>query len=255
MSSLLLSAIAFAFIVAGAGIGMLLRRRLPGHHLNDDTKDVVGQGASLIRTMTALVLGLLVVSAKGTFDTEVNQVKQLAAGLIQLDGILAQYGPETRPLRETMRQGVGVMAEQIWRQNGPAAKRVAFEEDHTAEAFFAGLHALSAGTGVQRALKEQALQTAHELAKTRLLLFVNADTPIPMPFLIVLVLWRAILFASYSLFAKPNAAMVGALGVFALSTACAIFLILELGQPFSGLMQIPSDAVRTILPPLAPAAG
>jgi hypothetical protein len=85
-----------------------------------------------------------------------------------------------------------------------------------------------------------------------MLLFTQKDNPIPVPFLVVLVFWLTIIFASFSLFVSPNAMIVGCLFVFALSAAGAIFLILELSQPFSGLMQISSAPLLNALGSLSP---
>jgi len=91
-----------------------------------------------------------------------------------------------------------------------------------------------------------------DVAQTRLLLFAQTTNSIPMPFLVVLIFWLTIIFASFSLFAKPNAIIIGSLLVFALSAAGAIYLVLELGQPFVGLMQISSAPLRNALAPLSP---
>ena len=88
------------------------------------------------------------------------------------------------------------------------------------------------------------------LAKTRLLLFAKAGGSIPMPFLVVLVSWLTILFASFSLFADHNATTIAALCIFGLSASASIFLILELSQPFTGLMMIPDGPLRNALAPL-----
>jgi hypothetical protein len=71
-----------------------------------------------------------------------------------------------------------------------------------------------------------------------------------MPFLAVLIFWLTIIFASFSLFAQPSAIVISSLFIFALSAAGAIYLVLELGQPFAGLMQICSAPLRNALAPL-----
>ncbi len=92
MSALAVSAIIFLSTLGGIFLGALLRRTLPKHHLNEHAKDVVRLGAGLIATMTALVLGLLIAAAKGSFDTQSTHLKHITADLILLDNILAQYG-------------------------------------------------------------------------------------------------------------------------------------------------------------------
>src|SRR3984893_16962946 len=100
MSALTLSGIIFVLTLGGIFIGTLLRRTLPEHHLNEHARDVVRLGVGLVATIAALVLGLLIAAAKGSFDTQISQVRQITADLILLDNILAQYGPEARPVRE-----------------------------------------------------------------------------------------------------------------------------------------------------------
>ena len=170
-----------------------------------------------------------------------------------LDQLLRQYGPETNAIRGQLRSIVNGMADRIWRENSSdASKPISFEASAAAETFYAKIQELSPQGGTQRALQVRIIQVATDLGKARLLLFAQLDNSIPMPFLMVLIFWITIIFASFSLFAAPNPIMVGSLFIFALSAACAIFLILELGQPFSGIMQIPSAPMRSALAPLGP---
>ena len=249
MSPIAVSLIAFVIIVAGAVAGGVLRKALPGHHLADDARDVFRLGAGLIGTIAALVLGLLIASAKSSYDTQSSQVQHITADLVLLDQLLAQYGPEARPIRELMRQAVDPLIGRIWRESR-AANDAPFAATTVAEDAFARIGELAPQTDAQRSLKARAIQVSTELAQTRLALFVQAGSSIPMPFLGVLVFWLAIIFASFSLFARFNPTLIAAFVVFALSASCALFLILEMSQPFAGLMQIPSAPLRNALAPL-----
>ena len=121
MSSTGVFLIAFAFIFGGVLIGAGLRRALPQRHLAEDTKDVVRLGTGLIGTIAALVLGLLIASASGSYQTQSGHVQRMTADIILLDTLLAQYGPEARPARELLRRAVGVIVERIWRENSSAS--------------------------------------------------------------------------------------------------------------------------------------
>jgi hypothetical protein len=68
-----------------------------------------------------------------------------------------------------------------------------------------------------------------------------------MPFLVVMVFWLAVIFASFGLFAPRNATVIATLFVCALSVSGAIFLILELDSPFSGLLQISDAPLRNAI--------
>ena len=136
MNAFILAGSIFATTLGGIWLGTLLRRMLPRHHLNEHAKDVVRLGVGLIATIAALVLGLLIAAAKGSFDTQTTQIKQITANLILLDNILAQYGPEARPIRQQMRNAVGPFADRLWREKqvvttGP------FEPSVTEEQVFA----------------------------------------------------------------------------------------------------------------------
>jgi hypothetical protein len=227
---------------------MFLRSTLPEHHLSTDAKDVVRLGTGLIGTIAALVLSLLIASAKNSYDTQSTQIKQMTASIILLDRLLEQYGPQTATIRNLIRRSVVVLADRMWRQDrSDLAKAAPFEASTASEAFYAKLQELSPQNDSQRSLQARAIQISTDIAQTRLLLFAQIDNSIPMPFLMVLIFWLTIIFASFSLFAQPNAIVIGSLLIFALSASGAIYLVLELGQPFSGLMQISSAPLRNAL--------
>jgi hypothetical protein len=253
MSPVAVSLTVFAVILLGALLGALLRRTLPKHHLADDTRDYVRLGTGLIATIAALVLGLLIGSANSSYDSESSQVKHLTANVVLLDKLLDQYGPESRDARALLRTAIGPLIERIWREDSSdVAKGIPFQATAMAEEAFAKIQALSPQTEAQSSLKARAIQLATDMVQTRLLLYEHADNSIPMPFLAVLVFWLAVLFMSFSLFSRLTPINFVALLVFAASASAAIFLILELSQPFVGLMQISSTPMRNALAPLGP---
>jgi len=249
MSSVALSCLIFALTLGGIVLGALLRTTLPQHHLSKDSQDVVRLGVGLIATIAALVLGLLIAAAKGSFDTQSGQVKQITADMILLDLLLEKYGPEALPIRVEMRSVIGPLADRLWHEKladaaGPIAK------DTKAEGVYVAIQALSPSNDLQRSLQSRAAQISTDLAQTRLLLFAESDSAIPAPFIAILAFWLIIIFASFSLFAALNVTVFSFLALFALSASCAIFLILELSQPFTGLLMIPSSPLRNALAPL-----
>src|SRR3981081_1117333 len=129
MSAIALSCIAFLCISGGALLGMLLRNKLPGHHLSTDAKDGVRLGTGLIGTIAALVLGLLIASAKNSYDTQSTQIKQMTANIVLLDNLLAQYGPETNDVRNLLRRGIVVLADRMWREKSSEVAKVNPFED------------------------------------------------------------------------------------------------------------------------------
>jgi hypothetical protein len=249
MSPLAVSCLIFVLTLGGILVGALLRRTLPKHHLSKDSQDVVRLGVGLIATIAALVLGLLIAAAKSSFDTQSTQVTQITADIILLDNLLAQYGPEGRPIREKIRSIIGPFADRLWREREASAAKP-FEFDASSEKTYLEIQALSPQNDLQRSLQTRAAQLSTDLVQTRLILFAESDNAIPIPFLAILVLWLIIIFASFSLFSALNATVFTCLSLFALSASCAIFLILELSHPFSGLMMISSAPLRHALGPL-----
>src|SRR5438876_9986056 len=228
---------------------MLLRAVLPEPHLNADSRDVVRLGTGLLATLAALVIGLLIASAQSSFQNQSNQIKQLTANIILLDNLLARSGPQAQPLRPLLRGGAKILVERIWREQN--SKVAPFQASAQSDLFFDKLLELTPQNDGQREMQTRAIQIWIDLAQTRVL-FAQTDSAIPMPFLAVLVFWLAVIFVSFGLFARPNAMVVCALFVCALSAASAIFLILELGRPFSGLMEISSAPLSNALAPLSP---
>lgn len=258
MSPLVISAIVFACVFAGALVGLLIRTRLPDHHLSSDSKDLVKSVIGVVGTMTALVLGLLVASAKSSFDAQRNGVSQLAANVVVLDRSLALYqkesqgAPEQKTVqeaRELLRASVADLLRRTWpdAQTGSPADASDASTGRYQEVFERVL-------GL--APKSDSQKTLHDLS-TRLLIDTGQmrtnlaaqrqDSSIPLPFLVVMVLWTSMILASFGLLAPRNATAILSLALCALVVSSSLFLILELDHPFSGLMRISSQPLRVAL--------
>ena len=241
MDTITTSLIVFACVFGAALFGMLLRRMLPEHHLSTETKDTVKLGMGFVATMSALILGLLVASAKDSYDKQASGVTQMAAKVIFLDRILANYGPDTKDVRALYRRTVEQVARRMWpddhssdSQLDPAASR--------SEDLIAAIQSLSPKNDLQSALKSQAMSMSFDLGQLRWVEYEQSNSSASVPLLCLLVFWTAILFASFGMFAPNNATVIAALALAALSVAGAIFLMMELRTPFSGLLQIPKTA-------------
>lgn len=250
MSALTLSCLIFALIIGGILFGAMLRRALPKHHLDKNSQDVVRLGTGLLATIAALVLGLMIAAAKNSFDTQNGQIKQITADVILLDKLLAEYGPAASPIRHQMRDAIGPLVSRMWHEKEDTTV-APFASIAEAEQVFLQIQALSPQNDLQRSLYARAVQLSTDLAQTRLLLFAETGSAIPAPFIAILAFWLVVIFASFSLFSEMNPTTFIFLSVAAVSASCAIFLILELSEPFTGLMTIPSSPLRNALAPLA----
>ena len=251
MTSTTIGLCVFACVFGAAASAMLVRNSLPKHHLNADTKDLVKLAMGLVATMAALVLGLLVASAKGTHDAQRSTVVQIAGKAAFLDRVLTLYGPGAAEARVLLRRALEEAITHIWPGNKSQEAQLA-PNTASGEALYEAILKLAPQNDVQRSLKSQALAITSDLGQMRWLLFEQAGAVIATPLLVMVAFWLAILFFSFGLFGPANTTAIGALLVAALSVSGAIFLILELDQPFGGLIQISSQPMRNALSHLAP---
>lgn len=248
MDSLTIAGIVFACTFGGALLGIFLRRILPEAHLNSESKDVVKMGTGLLATLAALVLGLLIASAKSSFDAQRTGFQQLSTNLILLDRSLKFYGPETKEIRERLRRMVVLLLDYRWPEPGSTAKRLdAAEITESAALLYAAIRDLSPKTDTQKAVQSQSLQVIWDLARTRWFLNQGDDGSIPTPFLLILVFWLSVLFVTFGAFSPWNATVITILFICAISVTGALFLIVELDRPITGLIQISSKPLRDAL--------
>jgi len=162
--------IVFALVFGSALLAMFVRSALPEHHLSADSKDVVKLGIALVATMSALVLSLLIASAKSAFDTRSNQLAQASADVILLNSALARYGPETKEARAMLQRWVADTVERFWPAEG--TRPIAIDPKASpAKAVYDKIEELSPQSDAQRSLRSQALTMALDVGRTRLLLF------------------------------------------------------------------------------------
>jgi hypothetical protein len=250
MNITLTAAVLFAFLVGAALLGRLVRRYLPQDHLSADSRDAVKLAMGLVATMTALVLGLLVSSAKDGYDTKRSEVIQMAAKVAFLDRVLTVYGPEAAQARKELRDAVADAVRRIWpTDQGGLAELTPNQQ--AGDAVFVTVQQLSPHDDAQRALKAQVTTLLVDLGQLRLLLVAQSIPSISKPMLIILLSWLVVIFFGFSVIAPPNATTTLALVASAFSVACAIFLILELDQPFGGLIHIPSEPLVNVMNHLA----
>ncbi len=247
MASLITALITLASICAGTILGSLMRDRLPDHHLRDDSRDVIKTASGMIATLVALVIGLLVSSSKSTYDQASGGVTQIGAKLILLNRLLERYGPETKPIRERMREGIATTVEQLWPDEGATPGLAAIEKPTGMDDVNDLIVQLTPRDEAHRLLRTQAVTTCIELAHSRWLIVEQAQIKLPTAFLGMLIFWLTVLFASLGLLAPRNVTAWCCLFVCAVSMAGAIYLILEMNRPLEGAVQISPAPLRKAL--------
>jgi hypothetical protein len=240
----------FVLIVLSIWLGLRLRDRLPEHHLSGDSKEVIRLATALIGTMAAVVVALLFASTRSSFEATNSSVARLTASVIELDQLLTEYGSPDGPLlRKLLRDDVKLTIWAIWPDAAPTSQ--SSNPVMHQEVVRSKLRQLTPGTPAQSALQARALQVAASIDEIRLTLFAQPPDSLAKPFITVLVLWLCFIFASFAMSSKANATLVTVLLICGFTASTAIYLILELGQPFDGLMQISNDGLRRALPPLS----
>lgn len=248
MTSILIALASVCCIFTGALVGMGLRKFLPDHHLSKETQDVVKLSAGTIATLTALLLGLLVSSAKSSFDAMNAGIVQSSAKIILLDRTLARYGPETKVAREELKRSVAGGIAAVWpmeKTDVPAL--TAIERTNAMELVQDKLRELSPQADDQRQTLARAQQIMGDLSQTRWLLIEQEQNPLPLPLLVILIFWLALLFVSFGLFSPPNSTAITVLFVGACALSAAIFLVLELNRPLEGFIRVSSAPLQNAL--------
>jgi hypothetical protein len=243
MSSLEISSITFGCVFGGALLGLAIRRLLPKDHLSGDTKDAVKVGMGLVATMAALVLGLLVASAKSSYDQQRNEMTEMSSKIVLLDRVLAHYGPETKEERNLLRNAATRILDQTWPKDNVGDSQL---EPPAAggEVLYDKLQALTPKDETQRSLKAQALAIGMGIGQTRWLMYDQTVEPVSAPLLIILILWLTTIFISFGLLAPANLTVAASYFAAALAVSSAILLILEMYSPYTGLLHISSATLR-----------
>jgi hypothetical protein len=238
MTSFFTTLITVAALCGGGLFGSFLRDRLPDHHFCDDSKDIIKMASGMIATLVALVIGLLVSSAKSSFDQANDGLTQAGAKLILLDRTLSRYGQEALPIRLRMKDSVKGVIARLWPSGtAPREGMDAIEKNSQFDELQDLIAQLSAKDEMHRSIRAQALQTCNELGQSRWLMIEKAQTALPTPFLVMLIFWLTVLFTSLGLLAPRNLTTITCLFVCALSMAGAILLMMEMNHPFEGVIQ------------------
>jgi len=240
--------LALVCVFGGALTGMFVARRLPPHHLGEETKTVLTLASGTLSVLSALVIGLLISYAKGDFDAQTKTVQKFAADLILLDRVMLQYGPETSAARDLLRRYTALKIALTWPEESARGPHL---DDPAAlemlEDVQAKLLGLAPQSEAQRWLQSRGLQIVGDLVEGRWLLAAQNEGSVPTPFLVTLVFWLTVLFTGFGLFAPRHATVVAAMLVCAVSLSAAIFLILEMDRPFEGFIVVSPEPMQTAL--------
>jgi hypothetical protein len=246
MSSIEVSLIVFASILGSGLVGMAVRRLIPEDALGSSEKEVARLVTGLMTTMAAIVLGMLVSSAKASYDARTNEVAEISSEVVTIDRLLSKYGTETAEIRSQFRLLVEAGVDRIWPPQAPVHAELKPRDD--GDILVDELRLLSPKGEAQVDVKVQVLRLIVDLRQTQWLLFLKSQqSAIPIPLLLVVVTWLALIYFSFGLFTQPSFTISVTLAVGALAASTAVLIILELYTPFRGVLRISSDPILEAL--------
>ncbi|HSS70331.1 MAG TPA: hypothetical protein VLQ46_06715 [Casimicrobiaceae bacterium] len=248
MRPLIIAVISLALMFGAALAAVGLRSILPDHHLDNDAKDVVTRGIGFVVTLAALVLSLLIASGKGSHDEVGSRLRELATEFILVDRSMASYGAETAQIRDLLRRTMASATRTIWPDTTPPGPTLTGETPRDAVERVQGMiRELKPANESQRVLQSEALRDIAEIKRTGWMLIELSETRMPTMFLVIIILWLVIVFFGFGLFAPRNRTVDATLLFCAFCAASAVFLILELYAPVSGLLAISPRTFEVVL--------
>ena len=248
MSPIEITLITWACIFCGMQVGNLIRRYCPESYRSGDSRDAIRAGAAVIGTLAALVLGLMVSSASKNYDALNGGLTKNAASYIDIDRVLAQYGPDANTTRDLLRRGVEAEIKRIWPKDGAEVPAMSYSPE--LEALARSLRELNPQNESQRILKPRAMQLLGGALEQRWQVVAQAQIYVPTAFLVVVAFWFAVLFGVFTLIAPGNATVSLFMLFCTIAVAGGVYLVLDMSQPFSGLIALnhePMDMVLNLL--------
>ncbi|RDI59102.1 DUF4239 domain-containing protein [Microvirga subterranea] len=235
MGSVLASLFTFIAVFCGAMIGIVLSGRLPAHHMSPETRTAVSVSMAVVGTLSALVIGLMISTASTAFNERTNAIEALAVDIVKLDRALLRIGSDAASIRKELRNYAEAKVEEL--SSPPKVGDLSISKLANLETISDQVVALQPHDDRGRQIQEQALQLLGAIADARWLLVEKSGVTMPAPFLLLVIFWLTLLFASFGLFAPNNGTVIAILFLCAMAISGGIFMILELGAPTRGLVR------------------
>lgn len=246
MDALPISSFVFVCTLGGAFLGIVLGDRLPEHHQTKESREVVALGAGFVATMAALVIGLMVSAAKDSLDERRAELNDAAVDIIVADRMLAHFGEEAKEARALLAETTERWVQQFWGDDNREARHLDPFRDGPPyiEKTVVAVRALDPVDDRQRQIQEKVLDVLVDLERTRWMIYEQYGQPtVPTVFLYALAVWLSLIFLSFGLYAPRNTTVLAVFFICALSGAGAVLLIVEMEEPFTGMLQLPQTSL------------
>ncbi len=246
MTSLITAVTVAVLMFASGGVGLFLQKRLAEHHTSERSRDMIAGVVGLIALLLALVLGLLMWTAYGVFNTQQSELQTLSAKALEFDVEMRQYGPEAKNARVLLRTDLVRAHEQFWGASDAAnqAYSTSYANMDTMNAF---LGSLQPSTETQKQLLGDARRNYGFIGEYRLLMSLQLTHPVSWPLIVAATAWSCLLFCGLGMLSRVNATTLTALALGACAVASAIFLILELSQPYTSSIRISPAGLEEVI--------
>lgn len=248
MSTITICLLVAACIFAGGVAGLHLHRILPRHHVTKETQDVIRLGIGMLSVLASLVLGLLIATAKSSYDATDHAIRSYAAELALLNETLRDYGGDASVPRDQLRSYTERLLLDGWPKEGD---HPAVLEDNEAQRLLERVRETIRGLkpvdAAQKSLQDQAIDINLNLLRQRWLLIEQQGPSVQRVVLVILVSWVTVIFASFGMNAPRNGSVMVSFLICSLAIGGAIFLILEMDRPLDGVMRISSWPMQNVL--------
>ena len=237
-----------AALIFGFGLlGLYLQTLLPEPHSAEKSREMIGAVVGLVSLLLALVLGTLVGSTYAFYANQKAEMETLAARALQLDIALSEDGRNRRRPQQDEGHAVVDPGDDLGRRHGEGVRRERRRTDRAPETDGRVRRLARARDAGATAVRRAAGAAAGAIEQTRLLVLLQLASPVSWPLVAIVVSWATILFCGFGVLSRFNATTVVAVALGAFAVGSALFLILELSQPFTGVFLVPSGAFDQML--------
>ncbi len=244
--------IALACIFGSAVLGVTISSNLPEQYFDQRTRDIIKAARDVIVGVAALTLGLLIATAKTSFDERARELKLESSKAVMIDRMLYQYGPETRHARQLVRAMLVNGVERIEQamQNGVEQEKK--RRDTLTDDLHLEVISLKPKNDIQTELRTEAISLSKEIMQSRWMVHQSLSTTIQLPLLFILVFWLSCIFLYLGIGVSASPGIVATLLLAALSMSGAIYLTLAFDRPHEGLVRVSAEPFRLALEQLKP---
>jgi len=239
MISYVFAAVVLLLTLTALWSGIRLSAALPSHHLINDARDSAKVGIGMLATLLALVLGLMITSAKRSFDEREAELVQTATSIVLLDRALLALGDEAQGARSQLRNVLDNIARLASRQQRhDVDNNDWFQNLRAVSDLQKTILSISPRSDAEKWHQARAMQLSTAIAQDRVLMAERDTSTVPTALLVIVIGWVTVIYFGLGVFLVGNRSVYLALGICALAFACSIFIILELDTPFSGVVGV-----------------